>query len=153
MTMFNKIFKYDKKSGELKRNNSDKPVGSVNSAGYRQVEVKGKAHMLHHVVWNLEKGKIPKGMQVDHKDRNRLNNKVENLRLASKSENQINTKVPVTNTTGFKGVLKTKNGKFQARLGHKGKKLYLGLFKTAEEAAKCVKEHTKKLYGEFTPND
>ena len=53
------------------------------------------------------------------------------------------------NTTGYKSVLRTASGEFQARLGYKGKKLYLGLFTTAEEANECVLKHTKELYGEF----
>jgi hypothetical protein len=94
-------------------------------------------------------GEIPNGMQIDHIDRNPLNNNVENLRLATQAQNQINSTKPKNNTTGFKGVLATPSGKFQARLGYKGKKLYLGLFDTAEEAYECVVGVTKELHGEF----
>jgi hypothetical protein len=139
--------------GNLKRhysNNQHKHVGWVNSCGYLQCEVSGKAFMVHRVIYEMHFGKISDGMTIDHIDRNPLNNKIENLRLATQSQNSINTSVPKNNTTGYKGVLTTPSGKFQARLGYKGKKLYLGLFDTAEEAAECVKENSKKLYGEFT---
>jgi hypothetical protein len=130
-------------------NNQHNHVGSVNSSGYVQTELKGKVYMLHRIVWELHNGEIPKGMQVDHIDRNPLNNSITNLRLCTQNQNQINSGVPKNNTTGYKGVLRTPNGKFQARLGYNGKKLYLGLFETAEDAAACVKAKTIELYGEF----
>ena len=94
-------------------------------------------------------GALEREQQIDHIDRNPLNNKIENLRVCTQAQNHINSKTPRNNTSGYKGVLKTPSGKFQARLGFKGKKLYLGLFDSAEEAAECVKRVTKELYGEF----
>jgi hypothetical protein len=143
---------YIYKNGELERkesNNGKFNVGSVNSCGYLQTEYKQKVHMVHRIIWEMHNGEIPDKMQIDHIDRDPLNNNIENLRLATQSQNQINSTMPKNNTTGFKGVLATPNGKFQARLGYKGKKLYLGLFETAEEAYECVVEVTKELHGEF----
>jgi hypothetical protein len=143
---------YTYRDGELERkesNNGKYFVGSVNSSGYLQTEHKQKVYMVHRIIWEMYNGEIPNGMQIDHIDRNPLNNNIENLRLATQAQNQINSTKPKNNTTGFKGVLATPNGKFQARLGYKGKKLYLGLFDTAEEAYECVVEVTKELHGEF----
>ena len=144
---------FDYQEGKLIRlysNNQHNHVGSVNSCGYLQCEVKGKTYMVHRIIYELCSGEtIPKGFQIDHIDRNPLNNRFENLRLASQNQNQINSKKPSNNTTGYKGVLATPSGKFQARLGFNGKKLYLGLFNTAEEANQCVINETKRLYGEF----
>jgi hypothetical protein len=143
---------YEYHEGELIRkssNNQHQHVGSVNSSGYIQFEHFGKTVMLHRAIFELHFGEIPAGMQIDHIDRNPLNNRIENLRLASQNQNQINSRIPKNNTTGFKGVLRTPNGKFQARLGFNGKKLYLDLFDTAEEANECVKNKTLELYGEF----
>jgi len=147
---WNEIFKYE--NGKLIRldsNNQHKHVGWINSCGYIQFEYLGKNYMLACTIWEMFNGPIPEGYLVDHKDRNPLNNKIENLRLATKSQNQINKKLPKTNTTGFKGVFITPNGKYQARLGHNGIQLYLGLFDTAKEANECVIINRKKLYGEF----
>jgi hypothetical protein len=144
---------YEYKDGELIRlysNNQHKHVGSINSSGYKQFEHKQKTYMVHRVIWEWHNGPIPDGMTIDHIDINPLNNRIENLRLATQSQNAINTKTPKNNTTGYKGVLSTPSGKFQARLGYRGKKLYLGLFKTAEEAAECVRQKSLELYGEFT---
>lgn len=105
--------------------------------------------MVHRVIWELFNGYLDLSLQIDHIDRNPLNNNIENLRIATQSQNQINSRKPKNNTTGYKGVLATPSGKFQARLGFNGKKLYLGLFDTAEEANACVIAKTKELYGEF----
>jgi hypothetical protein len=64
------------------------------------------------------------------------------------SNNQHNT-VGWINSSGYRGVVRTKNNKFQARLTLEGKKLYLGLFDTPKEAFDCVETTRKELYGEF----
>jgi len=149
---WNELFDY--KNGELIRKydpgNQHKHVGWINNSGYKQTEVNGKAFMIHRIIYEMHYNEIPFGLQIDHIDRNPLNNKIENLRLCEQSENKINSKIPVNNTTGYKGVLATPNGKFQARLGYRGIKLYLGLFDTREKAYERVLEETKRLYGEFT---
>jgi hypothetical protein len=148
---WNELFEYE--DGNLIRlydpGNSYKHVGWVNSQGYLQTEVFGKTFMVHRIIYEMHSGEIPDGMYVDHIDRNPLNNRIENLRAVDKALSKINTKTPVTNTTGYKGVLATPSGRFQARLGYKRKKLYIGLYDTAEEAAQAVKEVAMELYGEF----
>jgi len=147
---WNKIFEYHK--GNLLRKYSKDPlnhVGWVNSCGYLQTEYAGKTYMVHRIIWEMFNGALAREQQIDHIDRDPLNNKIENLRVCTQSQNQINSRTPRNNTSGYKGVLKTPSGKFQARLGFNGKKLYLGLFNSAEEAAECVKRVTKELYGEF----
>lgn len=146
------IFEY--KDGSLIRktsNNQHKHVGWKNSSGYLQTEINNKCYMVHRIIYEMHFGKLEDYEQIDHIDRNPLNNKIENLRKCIQNQNQINSKIPKNNTTGYKGVLRTPSGKFQARLGYNGVKLYLGLFKTAEEANECVISKTKELYGEFAP--
>jgi len=145
------IFEYD--NGNLVRlvdKNQHQHVGWINNSGYLQTEVDGSNYMVHRIIYEMFNDvTLTRQMQIDHKDRNPLNNKIENLRLATQNQNQINSGIPRNNTSGYKGVLKTPNGKFQARLGYNGVKLYLGLFNTAEEANECVINKTKELYGEF----
>jgi hypothetical protein len=143
-------FEYE--DGELIRlhsNNQHKHVGSENSCGYVQFEHQGRTYMLHRIIWEMHYGAISKDTQIDHIDRNPYNNRIENLRICTQNQNQINARIPKNNTSGFKGVLKTPNGKFQARLGYNGVKLYLGLFDTAEAANEKVIAKTRELYGEF----
>jgi hypothetical protein len=144
---------FEYRNGTLHRlssNNQHTHVGSTNSNGYKQFEHQGRTYMLHRAIWEFHNGPIPHGAQIDHIDRDPLNNHIENLRVCTQSQNQINSKRPSNNTTGYKGVLATPSGKFQARLGYNGTKLYLGLFSTAEEAAECVRKRSLELFGEFT---
>jgi hypothetical protein len=145
------IFKYNS-NGSLTRiysNNQHSKVGWINSSGYHQVEVFGKNFMLHRIIYEIHNETIPLGMQIDHIDGNPLNNKIENLRLCNQVQNRQNSKLSKNNTTGYRGIIKTPSGKYQARLTIDGKKLYLGLFNTPKEAFNCVEQKRKELYGEF----
>jgi hypothetical protein len=141
------IFKYNQ-NGSLTRLSSNNQHNKV-SSGYIQAEVLGKNFMLHRIIYEMHNGKIPTGLQIDHIDGDPLNNKIENLRLCNQIENRQNSKLSKNNTTGYRGILKTPSDKYQARLTVDGKKLYLGLFKTPEEAFNCVEQKRKELYGEF----
>lgn len=145
------IFKYNQDGSltRLTQNNQHNKVGWLNSCGYIQVEVSGKNFMLHRIIYEMHNGTIPAGLQIDHIDGNPLNNRIENLRLCNQIENRQNSKLSKNNTTGYRGILKTPNNKYQARLTVNGKKLYLGLFTTPEEAFNCVEQKRKELYGEF----
>jgi hypothetical protein len=81
---------------------------------YRKVSVPGFGRFLtHRVVWLLHNGEIPEGLWVDHIDRDKLNNRIENLRLVSWAENQRNTSAK--NRTGLpKHVHKTSTGRYAA---------------------------------------
>jgi hypothetical protein len=88
------------------------------------------------------------GVNGDHKNLNRLDNRRLNLRPATDSQNQHNRSKYRNNTTGFKGVTRCQ-GKFQARITVKGEQIFLGYYKTAEEAhaAYCLAaaEHHKQF--------
>lgn len=89
--------------------------------------------------------------QIDHKDRNPLNNQRSNLRSATGSQNRHNCGLPSTNTTGVKGVwFDRKTGKYRAQIRVKGERFSLGYFDTLEEAAAAVQHKREELMGEFT---
>lgn len=92
--------------------------------------------------------KTPKGMETDHIDGNGLNNCRNNLRICTKSENMHNTGLRHTNTSGYKGV-SAAFGKWKSQIRVNGKKIYLGLFSTPEEAYKAHNDYAKDNYGEF----
>jgi len=94
---------------------------------------------------------VPPGIQVDHINGNKLDNRRSNLRLASVQKNAFNRKKPkVKCTSQYKGVLKRKNSdKWEARIKINNKSIYLGRFVSEVDAAKAYNQAAKKYFGEF----
>jgi hypothetical protein len=91
-----------------------------------------------------------KGLVVDHIDGNCLNNTRLNLRLATHSQNLLNQGLSSDNTSGYKGVSWHKiRLKWQAQISIDGKRKYLGMFDTAEDAARAYDEMASRHHGEF----
>jgi hypothetical protein len=99
------------------------------------------------ILMHREIMKTPKGMHVDHKDRNGLNNRRDNLRNCTPAENQYN-KRPRGKRSRFKGVY-PHGDKWQAMIKHKGELFNLGLFDDDVEAAKARDRKAYELEGEF----
>lgn len=78
-------------------------AGSMFPSGYVSVQVDGKRHYIHRLVWLFHHGYLPEH-QLDHIDRNKSNNRIENLREVSQSCNNRNQGNPSSNTSGVKGV-------------------------------------------------
>lgn len=91
----------------------------------------------------LESGEYP-----DHIDGDPLNNRRENLRLASRAQNNRNRKLSSNSSTGLKGVTKHRN-KWAAQIGIDNKRLYLGLFDTPQEAHAAYCEAAVRMFGQF----
>ncbi len=113
------------------------------------LRIDGKRYAAHRCAYALMTGAWPVHL-IDHEDTDFTNNKWENLRDATQSQNLANTKTPVTNTSGFKGVHWAANvGKWRARIKHDGKQVHLGLHDTREAAHAAYFEGARRLKGEF----
>jgi hypothetical protein len=92
----------------------------------------------------------PECLDVDHKDGDGLNNRRDNLRPATKSQNMRNRRMGCNNTSGFKGVyLHKESGKWVAQIKSGSKPKYLGIFTSPEEAHAAYCTASRELHGEF----
>jgi hypothetical protein len=106
---------------------------------------KARTVQMHRVILSE-----PEGLEVDHIDGDGLNNTRDNLRVATKAQNQHNRRINRDNTSGLKGVSWCKHaGKCQARITINGKLKHLGYFNTKEEAHAAYCEASAKFHKEF----
>lgn len=129
-----------------------KPAGCQQNSGYLQVVIRtaegSKLYLAHRVIYMLVYGYLPD--EVDHINRDRMDNRLNNLREASHAQNQANKLVATAAKSGFRGVWHVK-GKtvWRAQCSQKGKTITLGYFKTKEEAAKAYNDFASANHGEF----
>lgn len=90
--------------------------------------------------------KTPKGLVVDHINHDTLDNRKENLRNVTQRQNTMNSKPRKNNKVGLKGVF-IDRGRFRAQITLSGKNVYLGWYKTKEEAAQARKKAENKHFG------
>jgi len=139
---------FDYKDGHLYWKKNGKKAGYLRPTGYHSVEVNGKGLMLHRLIWIYHFGK-PNAF-IDHIDGNKSNNKIENLRLATKNQNSYNKKIHPNNKLGIKGLrLRKDNNKYEARICVDGKRLVLGGFDDLELAELVIFEARDKYHGVY----
>lgn len=115
-----------------------------NCGGYFYARINPSKAALHRLIV----GDIPKGMVVDHINGNTLDNRKNNLRITTRTENNINKhKLSSKNRTGSIGVSINKTYGFTAQIQVGGKKIHLGSFKNIVDATKARKEAELKFWG------
>lgn len=134
--------------GYLIRKKNGKPCGrrANTRQGYAQVKVNGRNLRAHRVIYAIVHGEIPEG-EIDHINGNRMDNRIENLREVSSSENAHNSKKPKTNTSGFPGVYwNTRDQKWVARIRVNYRQIFLGYFDDLNEAVEARKKAKIKYH-------
>ena len=117
------------------------PAGFVDGQGYRRVGLFGKHFQAHRIVWMLVHGEWPTG-DLDHINGVPGDNRIENLRIATSSQNAANRRIERSLP---KGVTRHKCGRFQVMCGNQ----YIGLFKDPEAAGRAYDVAAVRKYGEF----
>ena len=115
------------------------------------ISIDRKLYYRSNLVWIYhDKEPLNDDNEVDHKNNNMLDDRIENLRISTRSQNCANKKIKSTNTTGYKNVrLRKDNGKYTSSICVDGDSRYLGQFDTAIEAHQAYTQAANELYGEF----
>lgn len=123
-------------------------AGGVGSKGYWQIRIDGQLFYAHRLACRWMTGKWPQ--EIDHANRNKLDNRWANLRICSRPENHYNRLAQANNSSGFKGVTFNKRlGKWAAQINAECKHINLGLFATIEEANEAYRRAALELHGQF----
>ena len=139
---------YDENTGVFSKIGSTDKVG-FNEAGYTRIEINGKAYYAHRLAWLYVYGEMPK-LHLDHINCDKSDNRICNLREATRFENLRNTGKNIKNTSGAKNVyLHKPTGKWQVRIALDGKSKHLGLFDDLELADLVAAEARSKYHGQF----
>lgn len=119
-------------------------AGSINNYGYCVVGIDNKVYQAHRVIWAMYYGQWPDD-EIDHINRNRVDNRIANLRCVSGNINMKNKSKSKANSSGHTGVYKTKEGRWMARICVDRKLLNLGTYESIEEAVAVRKRAVNKF--------
>lgn len=154
---------YDPKSGELrwkaKTDSSNRSVAwnkkyegkiaGCGLSGRRVINICGRPYEASRIIWLIVHGTWP-AQDIDHANRNPLDNRLENLRLATRSQNCANKGARSDNSSGFKGVSYHKqSGKWRAKIKHFGVENSLGLYDSPAEAGDAYRVAAQQIHGKF----
>lgn len=124
-------------------------AGSHQQDGYFRVRIDGRLYLAHRLAWLYMTGEWPNG-SIDHANGVPGDDHWKNLRVATCSQNQANSRRQKNNTSGHKGVdWDPKNNRWRARIHVEGRQLTLGRYDTLEEAASSYMQAAARLFGEF----
>jgi hypothetical protein len=154
-----KLLRYDASSGVFywEKTISNRAVagsvaGYIDGHGYIAIGIGRKLHRAHRLAWLYVFGTFPKA-DIDHINKDRKDNRIENLRLATRAQNLQNCFKKSNNTSGVTGVSWNKRTqKWEAHITSNYKKVFLGLFDSIEDATNA-RLSAKKKYHTFHSED
>jgi len=122
-------------------------AGCLHSSGYKVMTFNSQTHKLHRIIWIYLFGHIPDGFYIDHINGNKVDNRLENLRLATNNQNQQNRPAPKNSSSGYRGVTWHKKiNKWMSRICHNGNRITIGFFDSAQEAYDAYREKANQLF-------
>ncbi len=149
------LLRYDPGTGAIHWRNNRKGsrgikagdiAGTPHGNGYISVRVSGKAYLAHRLAWLLVHGVWPVG-KLDHRDHDKCNNRMGNLREATDSLNGQNRRAANKDSaTGLLGVTRSTQGGFQAQIGLNRKNRFIGRFDSAEAAHAAYVAEKRRLH-------
>ena len=126
----------------------DMRAGSLYSSGYRNIGINGKKYKEHRLIFLYHRGYLPP--MLDHRDLDRQNNPIGNLREATSTQNHANMPKQKNNTSGYKGAFWNKTAKkYMAQIKVNGKHKYLGYFDSPRMAALKYNFAAEEAFGKF----
>lgn len=147
--VFRARFDYHPTTGHLCHKGSTAPITEdTSSEGYLRVRVNGTIYGVHRIAWAISHGELP--LRIDHKNRVRSDNRLQNLRAATTSQNNMNRPMHRGKGVNLKGVSFHKRSKtYRARIKINKTSHWLGQFACANSAALAYDRAATYFFGEF----
>jgi hypothetical protein len=143
------VFTWKKNPRPWGKNHIGQRAGYLGRNGYRYIRLFGVLYLGHRLAWLCVNEVWPEGA-LDHKNRQRDDNRIENLHPATRRENNLNAKL-APNKTGYRGVYwqRGRTKPFYAQLKYHHQKIFLGSYATAEDAHAAVLSHVQNSDPDF----
>ena len=123
-------------------------AGSVNAKGHVNIQIDKRMYSAHQLVFLIHHGVIPD--EIDHRNGIKTDNRIDNLRPCTSSQNKGNIGLLRNNRSGYKGVsLNTRSNKWHAQIKINGKQTYLGRFDDPADATRAYNTAAIEHFGEF----
>jgi hypothetical protein len=139
------VFTWVSARGNLKAGSE---AGTVDYQGYIRISINNKRYRAHRLAWIYVYGEISVS-EIDHINGNKQDNRILNLRLATRSQNEANKPRTRVNLSGYKGVSHTRNNHWSAQIMVNKRFIHLGIYSTAEEASAAYRIAAYEYFGEF----
>ncbi len=154
------VFSYNEKTGDFtwkvkprKNQEAGSAAGTLQGNGYRLIRHRRRPYLAHRLAWLMVYGVWPEG-EIDHINRDRSDNRIANLRQASRSENQFNQGLRRDNKSGFPGVHWFKAGsRWQANIRVNNRSVHLGYFLSKDDAIRARKQAAERFFGSFSRHE
>jgi hypothetical protein len=141
------VFTYNASDGSLRR--GSKIYKNQDKSGYLRLTYKNKQYYIHRIVWKIHHGYLPLSIHIDHINRDKSDNRIENLRIVTPKENAKNRDYSngwSNNTSGKTGVhWNSLSKKWWARIKVDNKRINLGLYDNIEDAI-LARQEAEKIY-------